>query len=68
LGYRLGDAAQALVGMYYGPFKVGLAYDFTVSEVKTGTSVRDGFELGVGYIGKIFKKPTAPPIILCPRY
>jgi type IX secretion system PorP/SprF family membrane protein len=68
LGYRFGDAAQVMVGMYYGSFKVGLAYDLTVSDVRTGTSVKDGFELGIGYIGKIYKKPSAPAIILCPRY
>ncbi len=68
LGYRLGDAAQVLVGVDYGDIRAGLAYDVTTSTLRPNTSVKDGFELGISYIGKIFKKPTTTPVILCPKY
>ena len=68
LGYRVGDAAQMLVGLDWGDFRVGASYDLTTRSVLRSNSVRDGFELAVGYVGKIFKKPTLPPVILCPKY
>lgn len=68
LGYRLGDAAQVLLGANVGDWRVGASYDLTLSSLRTNSSIKDGFELGVGYIGKIFKKPNPPATILCPRY
>jgi type IX secretion system PorP/SprF family membrane protein len=68
LGYRLGDAAQALLGAQFGDIRVGASYDLTTSTLRSNTSIKDGFEIGVGYIGKIFKKPNPPAAILCPRY
>ncbi len=67
LGYRLGDAAQVLLGADFGDFRVGAAYDFTLSSLRGGR-VRDAFELGFGYIGKIYKTVKPPTVILCPRY
>ena len=66
LGYRVGDSINLLAGMQIKDIKVGLAYDITVSEFSPAT--RNGaFEISVGYIGKVFKKPDVHPIILCPR-
>jgi type IX secretion system PorP/SprF family membrane protein len=67
VGYRLGDATQFIVGMDYKQFRVGAAYDLTVSELAdAGTG--GGFELGLSYIAKIFKKPNVKPVIFCPRF
>ena len=68
LGYRLGDAAQALLGAQFGDIRIGASYDLTTSSLRNNTSIKDGFEIAVGYIGKIFKKPNPPATILCPRY
>lgn len=68
IGYRLRDATQFIVGMDYKQFKVGAAYDLTVSDLSSATSGAGGFELGVSYIAKIFKKPTVNPVIFCPRF
>ncbi len=68
LGYRLGDALQALVGAQWDTFKVGVAYDFTLSELRTNAKTQDGFEIAIGYIGRIFRTPKPNPVILCPRY
>jgi type IX secretion system PorP/SprF family membrane protein len=68
VGYRIGDAAQAIAGIDFGDIRAGVAYDFTASSLRPNSRAQDGFEIAVSYIGKIFKKPQAPPVILCPRY
>jgi type IX secretion system PorP/SprF family membrane protein len=67
LGYRVGDAAQILLGMDYGDIRVGGAFDYTLSQVRNANS-QNGFEIAVGYIGKIFKSVKPNKVILCPRY
>ena len=67
VGYRVGDAALLLVGLDYGDFRVGASYDYTLSSINN-SNVRNGFELALGYVGKIFRTPQPPRVILCPRY
>jgi type IX secretion system PorP/SprF family membrane protein len=67
-GYRSGDAAEALIGLTYKGFRVGFAYDFTLSGLRTATSSKGSFELGGSYIARIFKKPKAEQKVLCPRF
>jgi type IX secretion system PorP/SprF family membrane protein len=67
LGYRLGDALQIFLGAQFGSFRVGGAFDYTVSELNTGNP-KNGLEVGVTYIGRIFKNPDVKQAILCPRY
>ena len=67
IGYRLRDATQFIVGMDYKQFRVGAAYDLTVSDLSdVGTG--GGFELGLAYTARIFKKPNVKPVIFCPRF
>ena len=68
LGYRVGDAAQIIGGLVYGNIRVGIAYDLTLGDLRTNNAAKDGFEIAVGYIGSIKKKPNPPPVILCPKY
>lgn len=68
IGYRLRDATKFIVGMHYKQFRVGAAYDLTISDVRDASSAAGGFELGVAYIAKIFKKPEVKPVIFCPRF
>lgn len=68
VGYRLRDATQLIVGMDYKQFRVGAAYDLTVSDLSDAVSGAGGFEIGVAYIAKIFKKPNVKPVIFCPRF
>lgn len=67
LGYRVGDSAQLLLGIDYKDLKVALGYDFTLSELSQANSRQGGFEIAAYYIGKIYKKPTVKPVILCPH-
>lgn len=68
LGYRLRDAAKILLGIDINSWKVGLAYDINVSDLTAATGGHGGFEIAANYIAKIYKKPTVPPAILCPRF
>jgi type IX secretion system PorP/SprF family membrane protein len=68
LGYRFGDALQVLGGIDFGDIRVGASYDYTTSTLRADTKAQDGFEIAVGYIGKIFKRPNPPAAVLCPKY
>ena len=68
LGYRVGDAAFAILGARLKDLRVGLAYDFNISGATASTSGIGGYELGVSYIAKIYKKPVVKPVIFCPRF
>lgn len=47
--YRLKDAIIPYVGYHYEGFQVGLSYDYTVSTLKSGAAVRNGYELTLLY-------------------
>lgn len=68
LGYRLGDAANIIVGGKYKDWRFGLAYDVNTSDLSTNTRYRGGFELAVNYIIKIYKPAVVKPKVLCPRF
>lgn len=68
IGYRMtnNDAVEFLLGVdIRDNLRTTLAYDLTVSELAGSTG--GALEIGVSYIGKIFKKPDIKPAILCPR-
>lgn len=67
LGYRIGDAAQLLLGMNYGTWKVGLGYDHTLSGGADANSGLGAFELGISKIIFWNKRPKIDPILLCPK-
>lgn len=67
LGYRFGDAAQLLLGMNFGLWKVGIGYDHTLSGASDANSGLGAFEVGISKILFWNKKPKIDPILLCPR-
>jgi type IX secretion system PorP/SprF family membrane protein len=67
LGYRVGDAIQFLLGADIKNIKVGIGYDLNMSGLTPATGTVGGFEIGVSYMGSIFRKPKVKPIIVCPR-
>lgn len=64
--YRLQDAFILYLGLLNENYRLGLSYDFTVSELASYSPVN--FELGGYYIIKKFKQPKLNPFIFCPRY
>ncbi len=69
LGFRAANASDLsiIVGMDYKDIRVGLAYDINLTGFTTATSGNGGIELGVSYIGKVYKKPEVKPVLICPR-
>lgn len=67
-GYRLNDAAMVILGIDYKNLRAGVSYDFNVSDLSAASSSQGGFEIGVGYIVRIPKIPTIPPVIFSPRF
>lgn len=67
LGYRYNDALQLLLGMDYKDYKVQFAYDMNVSGLRASTNTVGAFELGISYIGKVYKKPKIDRTEVCPR-
>jgi type IX secretion system PorP/SprF family membrane protein len=68
LGYRMGDALEALVGVDYKRFRVGASYDITLSSLNESNKTVGGFEIGLSYIAVIFKNAAVKPVIFCPRF
>lgn len=68
LGHRLGRDLQPLLGINYGNFRLAAAYDVRLGNLGNAISQRGGFEVGVSYIGLIFKKPEVPAVIFCPQF
>lgn len=67
-GYRVNDAAMVLAGLEFKNLRVGIAYDLNVSPLRTYSAYQGGFEVGVGYIVRIPKNPTIPPVIFNSRF
>lgn len=67
LGYRYNDAIQLLMGMDYKSYKFQFAYDMNVSGLRAATNTVGAFELGISYIGKVYKKPKIDRTEVCPR-
>ncbi|MEM9546651.1 MAG: PorP/SprF family type IX secretion system membrane protein [Bacteroidota bacterium] len=67
LGTRSGRAALLYLGATISGVRIGLGYDLDIGASTPATNNHKSVELGVTYIGKIYKKPKPKPIIYCPR-
>lgn len=68
LGHRLGRDIQPLLGINYGPLRVAASYDVRMGSLGKAINNRGGFEVGVSYVGIIFKKVDTPAVIFCPQF
>jgi hypothetical protein len=50
------------------PFSVGLSYDVNISQLKTSSYGRGGFELSLSYSGFMDRDHSSLDAVLCPRY
>ena len=62
LWYRYKDAIIPYVGYYNKGFRLGFSYDYTVSDAKTGSQIRNGYELTLMFsaIDKLTLKTSVP--------
>ena len=65
---RLNDAVIPTIKIDYNPFSVGLSYDVNISQLKTSSYGRGGFELSLTYIGFLNRDNSSLNAIRCPRY
>jgi type IX secretion system PorP/SprF family membrane protein len=47
--YRLGDAVVVATGYEFSGFRIGLSYDVNLSDLKTASKARGGFEVALRY-------------------
>jgi type IX secretion system PorP/SprF family membrane protein len=69
-GYlRLKDAFIPVLKIQYNPFALSFSYDANISELKTASQTRGGFELSLTYAGFLENRSnTTKAAILCPRF
>jgi type IX secretion system PorP/SprF family membrane protein len=65
---RMKDAVIPAVKIDYNPFSVGLSYDVNVSQLKTASQGRGGFELSITYIGFLDRDNSSKFKVMCPRF
>jgi type IX secretion system PorP/SprF family membrane protein len=65
---RLNDAFIPVIKLDYHPFSVSFSYDVNISQLKTSSHGRGGFELGVSYIGFTNRHNSVINATLCPRF
>lgn len=66
MAYRLQDALIFYLGLMDENYRLGLSFDYTVSDLSDYSPVN--FEIGGYYIIKKYKLPQANPILFCPRF
>jgi type IX secretion system PorP/SprF family membrane protein len=68
LGYRTGTSSgQLLAGAEVRGFTAGFSYDLPFTGYSQASGIQNAIELGITYVGIIYKKPKPKPIITCPR-
>lgn len=65
---RFKDALIPAIKIDYQPFSIGLSYDVNVSQLRTASQGRGGFELSVSYIGFLNRDNSSKYRIFCPRF
>jgi type IX secretion system PorP/SprF family membrane protein len=68
-GYiRVGDALIPVLKLDTDPLSIAISYDVNISQLKTVSEGRGGFELSISYIGFLERNNTAKYKMLSPRF
>ena len=65
---RWNDAIIPVVKLDYNPFSIAFSYDMNISELRTASQGRGGFELSLSYAGFLNNSGSTKDIIRCPRF
>ena len=65
---RWKDALVPVIKVDMHPLSVALSYDVNVSQLKTASQGRGGFELSVSYIGFVQRDNSSKYKMLCPKF
>lgn len=68
-GYvRWKDAFIPVVKIDYKPFSVSMSYDANISQLKTASQGRGGFEIAISYAGFLDRNNTTRDAVVCPKF
>jgi type IX secretion system PorP/SprF family membrane protein len=68
LGARTGTlSGQFLAGLEHNGWKAGFSFDLPVDGYSKAPGLDNAFEICIGYLGIIKKKPKLTPVMVCPR-
>lgn len=62
--YRFGDALIPYLGLEFGSFRFGASYDVNISNLKSVSQSRGGFEVSLIYI----HRPDSDRPLVCPKF
>lgn len=65
---RWADAIIPVVKLDYNPFSLGFSYDMNISQLRTASQGRGGFELSLSYAGFLNNRRSTRDILRCPRF
>lgn len=65
---RWRDAVIPVVKLEFKPFAVGLSYDVNVSQLRTASQGRGGFELSLSYRAFFDRENSSRNAVICPRF
>lgn len=66
--WRWKDALIPVFKLDYRPFTVSVSYDVNISQLKTASQSRGGFELGISYVGFLNRNNSPKNPIRCPKF
>jgi type IX secretion system PorP/SprF family membrane protein len=66
--WRWRDALIPVIKIDYNPFSIALSYDVNLSQLKTGSQARGGFELSVSYVGFLDRYNSSQYKMQNPRF
>lgn len=65
---RWNDALIPVIKLDYNPFSFSLSYDVNISQLRTSSYGRGGFEIGISYIGFSNRDNSSLNAVRCPRF
>lgn len=66
--FRVNDAIIPVIKMDYAPFSFSLSYDVNISQLRSSSYGRGGFELGLSYAGFTDRDNSTLNAVVCPRF
>lgn len=66
--FRLNDAIIPVLKVDYRPFAFSISYDVNISQLRSSSYGRGGFELGVSYAGFTDRENSTLNAVVCPKF
>lgn len=66
--FRVNDAIIPVLKVDYNPFAFSLSYDVNISQLRSSSYGRGGFELGVSYAGFTDRNNSTLNAVVCPKF